>query len=37
MVISEGLTEMDGKRCHISCKGDYEKRWRDVKRLNRIE
>ena len=34
MNISEGLTEFDHKRCHISCKENYEKEWRKAKNLN---
>lgn len=35
MVISEGLTEMSGKRCHISCKEQYNTEWRDQQGLDR--
>jgi len=33
MSLSEGLTEMDKKRCHISCKENYDKEWRKAHRL----
>lgn len=35
MAISEGLTEMDGKRCHVSCKGRYEEQHRKSQGLDR--
>ncbi|WP_179360270.1 hypothetical protein [Nitrosopumilus cobalaminigenes] len=28
MHLSEGLTEFDNKRCHVSCKENFEKEWR---------
>lgn len=34
MNISEGLTEFNGKRCHIECKKQYEKDWREEKGLD---
>jgi hypothetical protein len=36
MSISEGLAEIDGKRCHESCKNDWDERWRKVKGLDRF-
>ncbi|MFQ5476723.1 MAG: hypothetical protein ACE5DT_06820 [Nitrosopumilus sp.] len=34
MSISEGLAEIDGKRCHVSCKKQVEKEWRAKKGLD---
>ncbi len=34
MSISEMLTEIDGQRCHESCKDDWEKQWRKTKGLD---
>jgi len=31
MSISQRLTEMDGKRCHIDCKDKREKQWKEGK------
>jgi len=36
MGISEGLAEIDGKRCHVSCKEQVEKEWRKKKGLDRL-
>jgi hypothetical protein len=33
MSIFDGLTEIDGKRCHIVCKKQWEKQWRKIKHL----
>jgi hypothetical protein len=35
MNISEGLTEMSGKKCHISCKEQHYEEWRKKQGLNR--
>jgi len=35
MDISEGLSEMSGKRCHISCKERYTTEWREPQGLDR--
>jgi len=34
MSIFEGLAEIDGKRCHESCKKDWDGRWRKAKGLD---
>jgi hypothetical protein len=36
MSISEGLAEIDGKRCHESCKQEMEKKWRKDQGLDRF-
>ncbi len=36
MSLSEGLAEMDGKRCHKSCKDQKEKQWRKAEGLDRF-
>ena len=35
MGIFEDLTEMSGKRCHISCKERYDTEWRVQQGLDR--
>jgi len=34
--ISQGLTETDGKRCHVDCKENWKKQWRKIKDLDDI-
>jgi len=34
MGISQGLAEIDGKRCHESCKDQRESQWRKAKGLD---
>jgi len=36
MAILQRLTEVDGKRCHISCKEEYVKNRDKMKGLGRI-
>ena len=36
MSISQGLTEKDGKRCHVSCKNEWENEWRKIKHIDDI-
>ena len=36
MSISEGLTEMDSKKCHVSCKEKWKQRWRQSKNIDHI-
>jgi len=33
MSIFDGLTEIDGKRCHVDCKVQVEKQWRKINGL----
>ena len=33
--ISEGLTEMKGKKCHISCKEQFDEEWRKKQGFDR--
>lgn len=33
--ISEGLTEINGKKYHISCKEQYDEEWRKKQGLDR--
>ncbi|MCV0431533.1 hypothetical protein [Nitrosopumilus sp.] len=35
MNISEGITELEGKKCHVSCKKQNEIEWRKTKGLER--
>jgi len=35
MSLSERVVEMDGKRCHVSCKEQVKKDWRKKKGLDR--
>jgi hypothetical protein len=35
MDIFEGLTEMSGKKCHISCKEQYDIEWKKQQGLDR--
>jgi len=37
MSLSEGLTEIDGKRCHVDCKEQVKKQWRKIEGLDRFE
>ena len=34
MRLSEGITEMDNQRCHVSCKEQFTKQWRKDKGLD---
>jgi len=34
MKFLEGITELDKKKCHVTCKEDYVIRWRRSKGLN---
>jgi len=36
MSISEGMTEIDGKRCHELCKNNWNAQWRKAKGLDRL-
>jgi len=36
MTIPQGLTEVDGRRCHISCKEEYIKNRDKMKGFSRI-
>jgi len=36
MSLSEGVTEIEGKRCHIFCKKEMERKWRKDKGLERV-
>ncbi len=33
MNLSEGINEHDGQKCHVLCKEQYEKSWRNAKGL----
>jgi len=35
-MISDGLIEMNGKRCHESCKDEWDIKWRKAKNLDRF-
>ena len=34
MNIFEGLVEIDNKRCHLSCKEQFEQQWRKIHNLD---
>jgi len=36
MSISQRLTEMDGKRCHVDCKEKWKKEWKKIKQIGDI-
>ena len=36
MAILEGIIEMNGKRCHVSCKARYDEQHRKNQGLDRI-
>ncbi len=36
MSIFEVITEIDGKKCHVNCKEQWEKQWRKKKGLDRF-
>ena len=36
MGISEGLTVIEGKRCHISCKEQKDEQWRKTQGFDRF-
>ena len=36
MSISDGLTEFNGKRCHVDCKKQMNDQWRKIQGLDRV-
>lgn len=33
----QGLTEIDGKRCHVDCKEQWKKQWMKIKGIEHFQ